>query len=370
MRESGRSRLKLINPNSENWETDLYDIWNNDPNKLPIHIDIPRLISKITIVDQNRCTLWSGNYSTPTPVLVLDFFKFLTNKLNDVSFVHLTSEEERLVLEKESYLENQLARQMKREEMKESSVVRILKALNQKVLFPAYYHIKETMGGIQIKDKANTWTVVIMLEEDKVSIQHQKTQIIPQWVLDNTSFDNSEVISFQWSLSICLVGSDLSRLDGVMCQIVSGTIHRTLIPDLSLVEYFEKIIPIMCEDVGGDDSEGGGDDGESGGDDGEGGGDDCDGCIVSGIEEKDAKLEHETDGRNAAREQVLKGGEENDAMKDEKVAMGLIGDDGVSGEDRDMDKGCIENGKNDEKREGGESDTVQSVFDYIWSVLK
>lgn len=46
------------------------------------------------------------------------------------------------------------------------------------MLFPAYYSIKSLLKSPQMKDKANAWHLVFLLDQDRAELRHKKTQIV------------------------------------------------------------------------------------------------------------------------------------------------------------------------------------------------
>lgn len=79
---------------SGKWQQNLKDVWNQSPENLPMHIDIPRLITKIHVCSQDGTLLWPlENAGTDDFTQIYSLFAFLSAKLGDSAFPSLGEDE-------------------------------------------------------------------------------------------------------------------------------------------------------------------------------------------------------------------------------------------------------------------------------------
>jgi len=228
---------------AENWQQNLEKIWHQQPGQLPIHIDLPRLISKIK-VHENGAVVWSCPEENPS-VAVFSLFRFLAEKLNDTNFPPISPEQEEKCCQAEQFLVPYLESFFGPVDTDTSSTVRLLKAMNQKLLFPAYYHIKHFLKSVQMNDKPNTWTIDVIFEPGTVTVCHRKIQIIPSWAFEPTKTTLEEAASFKWELKLSF-DPTVSQPTEVACNIISGKVDETLLPK-EHYEYFRSVVPELVD---------------------------------------------------------------------------------------------------------------------------
>lgn len=78
------------------WQQNLRDVWSQSPENLPMHIDIPRLITKIFVVSEGGTTLWPSDHVQVEDLdHIYSLFKLLAEKLGDSNLPAIKTGENR-----------------------------------------------------------------------------------------------------------------------------------------------------------------------------------------------------------------------------------------------------------------------------------
>jgi len=223
------------------WQENIRECWEQPPSSLPIHIDLPRLVTKLKIYEDGK-VLWSCDPEGSPARAIFALFRFLKEKLGDSNFPEIPEQAEEKASKGDGSIVNYLESYFQREEADASTTIRLLKGVNQKLLFPAYYRVKHTFRYVQMNDKPNTWMVDVIFGEDSIVVSHNKIQVIPGWALDKSRSGPEEAASFKWALKLSFDPA-VTQLKDVNWEIVSGMVDEDLFPDKEMAEFFRSVIP-------------------------------------------------------------------------------------------------------------------------------
>jgi hypothetical protein len=149
--------------------------------ELPVHVDFPRLFPLISIVDRNKNVIWEEKKTIDNLVSnILDFFVVLDKQLN------LGKEEE---IKKRFYefvppgldptnseLPSGLKEFISQVFTDNSTIVSILKCINQAIIVPAVTILKVTFMNAKINyfEIRGKWNVIINVGDDKITIINKR----------------------------------------------------------------------------------------------------------------------------------------------------------------------------------------------------
>jgi len=189
------------------WKDDILAIWSRDISKLPVHTDVPRLSKKITVKSDAGDYIFDGTdpkyKTTPngaiTKMLLLAFAKAVDDKdlRNGLKkwdeFVPESGDTGEHLL---SFFGSLTV------ESRDCPTLLVLKTIHQRIIFPAFYCLKDLlqrdMG--KFKDKRGSWAVAIHIsDQGSVKIVHKKRQ---QAV--NVTANNHPEFEFDWDLELLI----------------------------------------------------------------------------------------------------------------------------------------------------------------------
>lgn len=109
----------------------------------------------------------------------------------------------------------------------QSTTGRVLRACHQKMIFSAFYYIKDRLQGrLPFKDKRGTWLCSIHFGENYVDVRHRKTQVrhACRIQLDGAlmaakmdkpqGYDAEGEFTFEWELQIRF-GTDMNEISHI-----------------------------------------------------------------------------------------------------------------------------------------------------------
>jgi len=189
------------------WKDDIVAIWSRDISKLPVHTDVPRLSKKISIKGDAGDFIFDGSdakYKTTsntaiTKMLLLAFSK----AVDDRELRNALKKWEEFVPESGDTGEHLLAFFASlAPDAKDTGTLLVLKAIHQRIIFPAFYYLKDLlqkdMG--KFKDKRGSWSVDIHVGDNGiVKVVHKKRQ---QSV--NVTLNNQPEFEFDWNLILTI----------------------------------------------------------------------------------------------------------------------------------------------------------------------
>jgi len=150
-------------------------------NELPIHVDFPRLLPLITIVDKNKNIIWEEKKTSDNLVVnMIEFLVLLDKQLN------LGKEEEMRkryhdfipfgVDSTSSDIPTGLKKFFNEILTDNSLIVSILKCINQAIIVPAVTILRFTFMNAKINyfEIRGKWNIVIALQDEKISITNKR----------------------------------------------------------------------------------------------------------------------------------------------------------------------------------------------------
>jgi hypothetical protein len=189
------------------WKDDIATIWARPIIKLPVHTDVPRLAKKITIKSDAGDFIFDGTdakykatpNSTITKMLLLSFAKAVDDK--DLRSSLQTWDE--FVPENGDTGEHLLAFfNSVVSATGETPALLVMKAIHQRIIFPAFYCLKDILQKEvgKFKDKRGSWSVAIHITDaGTVEVVHKKRQ----QAVDLTPSDHP-VFEFDWDLALTI----------------------------------------------------------------------------------------------------------------------------------------------------------------------
>jgi len=186
------------------WKDDIHEIWERPIAKLPAHTDVPRLCKKITlhhnenvVFDGTEATLQETPNSQVTKLLFVATAKALNDehtqdalKVYD-KYVSDTGDTGEQLVGFFTYLT---------ETHGETYSLLVFKAIHQRLIFPAFYCMKDllqpTVG--RFKDQRGSWVVAIKIIENTVIVKHKKRQQAINMTQNNPDFE------FTWQLTLTM----------------------------------------------------------------------------------------------------------------------------------------------------------------------
>jgi len=185
------------------WKQDICSVWKRSLTALAVHTDVPRLSKKITI-EKNGEVLYNGTDEKYTDYTNASMTKIL---METISFA-LNDKQTEVVLQ-ESYDTFVFESGDTGEQLfgffthlkkfhGETLSVLVLKAIQQKIIFPAFYCMKEFLEPVMgpFKDLRGTWIVTLEFKDDLVIVGHTKQQESINTIEDLPQYE------FTWQLII------------------------------------------------------------------------------------------------------------------------------------------------------------------------
>jgi len=212
---------------AKSWISDTEKIWNRPLSALSCHMDLPRLGHKMQLFFNDEPVKPEGS-----------------SKMGIVQGIivniaqHCHESEELVTALRDRYYEfvsedgsGDVSQQLKRflEEVvpEESKVCNILSLCHQKIVFPAYYSIKENVfDDIPFKDSRGSWMINVYLTDDTCTVIHSKVQ------MGKDALEGAEPeFSFRWELVARVSGSNFDDLAEVFVRIAEITTRQDVSPE-------------------------------------------------------------------------------------------------------------------------------------------
>jgi len=245
---SGRKQahLETLATAAEGWDKKVREVWDAALDECSIHIDIPRLISKIRVENASGEVLFSAAENQEVEAQVLSFFQFLAKSLGDSVFVTMIESLTKAVAEKQVFTHS-IKKMLEFPEAQNSPSVKLLKGMHQRILFPAYYYIKHLLRFPQMKDKAGAWQIIVTLDKDNTQIRHKKSQIVLEWMLNDhaSSVCDGVVIEAEWELALIFNDATTMNLASVSTKVVDGFYDQKAI-DPTLAAHYKNEVPALA----------------------------------------------------------------------------------------------------------------------------
>lgn len=226
---------------AKNWKEDTESIWNRPLSALSCHMDLPRLGHKIQIFknDQLIPIQDTGNklkYIQDILIILAQQAGESDDYINKIrnSFFEIVHEDG------SGDSSQQLKRYLEENIQDDSKIYHILCLCHQKIVFPAYYSIKENIqNDLVFKDCRGSWSINILFYDDRCTVVHSKVQIAK-----DTMPNEDPEFSFRWELVINLTGSNYDHISGMDVRVAEVT-TRNDVPKArssSIQDAFKKFM--------------------------------------------------------------------------------------------------------------------------------
>ena len=189
-------------------------------------MDLPRLGLKISILEQGKQIPIDENQNILTTIkqILLTIARQagepveLIQKITNSYFEYINEDGS-------GDTSQQLKRFLEEVIPDDSKIHRILCLCHQKIVFPAYYSIKDNIhNDLPFKDCRGSWTISINFEQDGAcDVAHSKVQMAK----DANTNEDAE-FSFRWELELHLSGSRLENLDKIETKVVELNLRNNL----------------------------------------------------------------------------------------------------------------------------------------------
>jgi len=199
-----QSDLDIPLPDFEKrWKDDIQEIWERPIAKLPANTDVPRLCKKITIQHDGKL-VFDGTDSellgdVPNSRVTKLLFAATAKALNDEQTEDALQSYDKYVSETGDIGEQLVGFFAHLTEAHgETRSLLVFKAIHQRLIFPAFYCMKDllqpTVG--KFKDQRGSWVVAISIMDGNVIIKHKKRQ----QAINMT--ENIPDFEFTWQLTL------------------------------------------------------------------------------------------------------------------------------------------------------------------------
>jgi len=213
--------------NASKWEEDTKAIWDRPLATLSCHMDLPRLGHKMKIFKNDEIIgapdedgeaqskmqvvqdilITTAETCGESPELI----EAIRNQYYD--FVHQDGSGD-ISQQLKSFLEAVIPDGTK--------LSHILCLCHQKIVFPAYYSIKQNIfDSLPFKDSRGSWVINVFIADDVCTVVHRKTQMAK----DVMAGEEPE-FSFDWELVIVLTGSTYENMKESYVRIPSVDIKH------------------------------------------------------------------------------------------------------------------------------------------------
>jgi len=198
------------------WKDDIVAIWGRPIAKLPVHTDVPRLSKKMTVRSDAGDPIFDGTDAkykaikdaAVTKVLLLNTAK----ALDDQELRTQLKSWDELVPDAGDTGQHVMAFfNAVTAAGGETATLLVMKAIHQRIIFPAVYCLKDLLQPSvgRFKDRTGSWTVEIQIgDSGKVIVTHRKEQ----QAVNATSKGDPE-FEFDWALvlTIDVLNKSLSK---------------------------------------------------------------------------------------------------------------------------------------------------------------
>jgi hypothetical protein len=173
------------------WKKDLENIIKRPSQQLPIHIDLGRLVSKIVIYNLPNEPVFQ--YQAPDEDDANNLQNNIIRFLQTMALALVDKEASKVLehaalnnppIKDDSEIVDVITKVLEQinstSEVPDSSpLIRVLKCVNQKVMFPPFHCLKQLLKLDRLKDVAGSWRIAIQFGRDVIRVVHSKLQDIP-----------------------------------------------------------------------------------------------------------------------------------------------------------------------------------------------
>eukprot|EP00005_Dracoamoeba_jomungandri_P000888 CAMPEP_0174251788 /NCGR_PEP_ID=MMETSP0439-20130205/1503_1 /TAXON_ID=0 /ORGANISM="Stereomyxa ramosa, Strain Chinc5" /LENGTH=295 /DNA_ID=CAMNT_0015332201 /DNA_START=64 /DNA_END=951 /DNA_ORIENTATION=+ len=204
------------------WQDDIREIWNRTLWELPTYMDLPRLATRMEIYDAEGDKLTEDvnpqNYDKLQ--IMYQIFVTLAEALNEEDEFQEKIKDtfyEYLDPDNDGETTQQLRLFLKEVITEDTLVGKVMKACHQKMIFSAFYCIKNRIWDkLPFKDKRGTWFIYVLIRPNNVvEIRHRKTQTgKPE------GFEQEGDFAFSWELRL-VTSANMEELESISIHITT-----------------------------------------------------------------------------------------------------------------------------------------------------
>jgi len=242
--KSENPAIEILAAASVGWEEKVMNTWSAPLLEASIHIDIPRLVSKIFFEDGTGKSLFATAQDPDSDhePEVLALFDFMAEYFKDAVFQEIIVELKEQVAQNKEAFTNLIKKVLQHPSAETSPSIKLLKGMHQKMLFPAYYYVKYLLRMPQMKDKPGTWKIFVVVTDTQVFIRHRKSQIVHAWMVSNSTPPEPDavVIEAEWQLELEFEKASF-ELKNIKTTIVSGSYNDALFPDKTNIPHYQTL---------------------------------------------------------------------------------------------------------------------------------
>jgi len=232
--------------NESKWEEDTRSIWNRPLSQLSCHMDLPRLGHKMKIFHNEQPVSKSEEEMEGAGKMqvVLDIIMTIAENCGETPELmeDIRNRYYQFVNEDGSGDLSQQLKAFLEEVIPENSrLCSILSLCHQKIVFPAYYTIKQKVHDqLAFKDSRGSWNINVFLTEETCTVVHSKVQMAKDCL-----GDAEPEFSFRWELVVTLRGESLESMDNPLVRIADVTTRANLPVDRAqqIQRVFETSYP-------------------------------------------------------------------------------------------------------------------------------
>lgn len=231
--------------NASNWEDDTKAIWERPLSSLSCHMDLPRLGHKMKVYFNDELIVKHEEGEASKMQVVQDIIISMAESCNEspelleaiqnryYEFVNEDGSGD-ISQQLKSFLEAVIPDNCK--------LSNILCLCHQKIVFPAYYSIKNLIhDDLPFKDSRGSWLINVFITEDSCTVIHSKIQMAK----DSLIAGEDPEFSFKWELIAELSGGAFDNLKSVFVRIPEITTKDGLSGqrEQEIRDIFEKHYP-------------------------------------------------------------------------------------------------------------------------------
>jgi len=212
------------------WRSDMASIWGKPIEQLPVHTDIPRLGTKVTILSNGENLTEAITSRNPKrPEQVKSLLMALANALGETDVAQKIESHffDHINPDGEGDMSQQLLSFLHDHLSETSRTNAVLRCCHQKLIFPGFYAIKHHIyNTLPFKDQRGTWEVCVDIRANRpVVVRHSKRQQPISDTREPAHQTPEQEFTFQWELYIVLndTFTALDRVGLKLLQVDVGT---------------------------------------------------------------------------------------------------------------------------------------------------
>lgn len=246
-KENLKHQPKKKDFNASKWEEDTKAIWDRPLTTLSCHMDLPRLGHKMKIYQNDELVSEpedvDGSHSKME--IVRDILSTTAEACGESPELIETIKDKYFDYVKEDGsgdISQQLKSFLEAVIPEGSKLGSVLCLCHQKIVFPAYYSIKQNIfDELPFKDSRGSWLINVYFKDSHCTVVHRKVQMAK----DNVAGEEECEFTFAWELVIELTGELFDNVSQVFVRIPEVTTRDSVSPERAseIQSVFDKYYP-------------------------------------------------------------------------------------------------------------------------------